>query len=346
MKIFNWVHRKFNHKDGLAEINAKKSGVDVAENINQFEIESAFSSYNVFDGWKGGGGGILSIGTFGYDPLLKDDNIEESHVLTSFYESSEKEQLPSSSLLLDDDQFDYENSCDDDHITSDSEDDEEEVTPLMVYAAYNNNVHDDYQGLMETLIINPPTSHVISPKDDHHKYTKKQRTTLAELFYADSEQEKQLTTTTSQIIKDKKSLSSSSSSSNYKHGLSFAKKLLLNGDDAARPIHKLHRLIGRMLKRKIHPDVREVGLDNNISTITTTKLDLLETDCEFASLLSTHQEEKKMSQAVAGSSSSMIPFFDGDEYQYWKIKMRHFLRLNDYGLQSRRASMSLKVKPE
>ncbi|KAK4429090.1 hypothetical protein Salat_1209000 [Sesamum alatum] len=33
-----------------------------------------------------------------------------------------------------------------------------------------------------------------------------------------------------------------------------------------------------------------------------------------------------MSQAVGGSPSSMIPFFDRDDYQYWKIKMRTFLK--------------------
>ncbi|KAL0449218.1 UNVERIFIED_CONTAM: hypothetical protein Slati_1478200 [Sesamum latifolium] len=33
-----------------------------------------------------------------------------------------------------------------------------------------------------------------------------------------------------------------------------------------------------------------------------------------------------MSQAVGGSSSSLIPFFDGEDYEYWKIKMRTFLK--------------------
>ncbi|KAK4390504.1 hypothetical protein Sango_2113700 [Sesamum angolense] len=33
-----------------------------------------------------------------------------------------------------------------------------------------------------------------------------------------------------------------------------------------------------------------------------------------------------MSQAVAGSSPSLIPFFDGEDYEYWKIKMRTFLK--------------------
>ncbi|KAL0325491.1 UNVERIFIED_CONTAM: hypothetical protein Sradi_5118400 [Sesamum radiatum] len=33
-----------------------------------------------------------------------------------------------------------------------------------------------------------------------------------------------------------------------------------------------------------------------------------------------------MSQAAAGSSPSLIPFFDGEDYEYWKIKMRTFLK--------------------
>ncbi|KAK4411543.1 hypothetical protein Sango_0227300 [Sesamum angolense] len=269
--------------DGLAEY-AKKGGNDVAENYKQFDqLEKALTTCNVFDGWKGGG--ILSIGTFGYGPLLKhiDENI--NHV------TSEKEQV------IEVNNYDHE-SCHDYHITSDySEDedeDQEEVNPL-VYAAYNNNyVHDDddddddhdYEGLMET--INPTTTTTVSPKDE----MKKERITLAELFYADSEEDqlqkkRQVATShkpAAQIsIKDK-----SSSSYSYKHGLSFAKKLI--GDQDARPIHKLHRLIGRMLKRKIHPDA-DVDVEKHMMRCSTTPIIFTSThpDCEFASLLSTHQ---------------------------------------------------------
>ncbi|KAK4440354.1 Ankyrin repeat-containing protein ITN1 [Sesamum alatum] len=57
-------------------------------------------------------------------------------------------------------------------------------------------------------------------------------------------------------------------------------------------------------------------------------------------------EYKKMSQAVAGSSFSMILFFDSDDCQYWNIKMRIFLKAEGLWVQSRRASTSLKVNPE
>ncbi|KAL0379358.1 UNVERIFIED_CONTAM: hypothetical protein Sangu_0000100, partial [Sesamum angustifolium] len=269
---------------GLAEY-AKKGGTVVAENYKQFDqLEKALTTCNVFDGWKGGG--ILSIGTFGYGPLLKhiDENI--NHV------TSEKEQV------IEVNNYDHESCHDDYHITSDySEDedeDQEEVNPL-VYAAYNNNYDDDddddYEGLMET--INPTTTTTVSPKDE----MKKERITLAELFYADSEEDqlqkkRQVATShkpAAQIsIKDK----SSSSSYSYKHGLSFAKKLI--GDQDARPIHKLHRLIGRMLKRKIHPDADadvDVDVEKHMMRCSTSPLMFTSThpDCEFASLLSTHQ---------------------------------------------------------
>ncbi|KAL0399543.1 UNVERIFIED_CONTAM: hypothetical protein Sradi_2297600 [Sesamum radiatum] len=33
-----------------------------------------------------------------------------------------------------------------------------------------------------------------------------------------------------------------------------------------------------------------------------------------------------MAQAVGGSSSTLVPFFDGEDYEYWKIKTRTFLK--------------------
>ncbi|KAI3444370.1 hypothetical protein Pfo_001035 [Paulownia fortunei] len=227
MKIFNWVHRRFNHKDGLAQ-NAKKSGL-IADDKQFLHENNSFS--DVFDGWKGG---ILTIGTFGYDPLKDED--EQNGV--SFYEEEPEKELLSA----------LENESD--HQITDSEeeageeeeedDDDDEVNPL-VYAVYAH----DYEGLLEMKM----EGNRVSSKDEFEfdamiKNAKKERTTLAELFSADSEElQKKQPINKGEIIKEK---------SNYKQRLSFAKKLI--GQDA-RPIHKLHRLMRRMLKRKIHPDL-------------------------------------------------------------------------------------------
>ncbi|KAL8554088.1 hypothetical protein ACS0TY_002347 [Phlomoides rotata] len=61
MKIFNWVHRRFNNKEN-----------GESDKQQQFEDEKK-CNVEVFDGW---GGGILSIGTFGYDPLIGHDEEE------------------------------------------------------------------------------------------------------------------------------------------------------------------------------------------------------------------------------------------------------------------------------
>ncbi|PIN05999.1 hypothetical protein CDL12_21459 [Handroanthus impetiginosus] len=265
MKILTWVHRMLNHKDELAQ-NARKSGV-TGGNSGDEDIDKQFMLENnalsgVFDGWKGG---ILAIGTFGYDPL-KDKNEEENDEFL-YKQESEKEQL---SVL--------EN--DSDHQITDSEeeeDEEEEVNPLM-YAAYAH----DYGELLEMKMEEKRVTLKDKYEFDEMMNPKKVRTTLAELFSADSEEmqnkkkkKKKQPINKGQIIKEK---------SNYKHGLSLAKKLINIGDDA-RPVHKLHRLVRRMLQRKIHPDLGLNYKHNQINSKVVVQK--CETSCESASLLPT-----------------------------------------------------------
>lgn len=260
MKIFNWVHRRFHHKDGLSE-NSKKTTAALASAVDekQYLLQNDGLSSNVFGSWKGG---LLTIGTFGYDPLSKVDDDRDVN-----YEEPDKENLISA-LQETDTINDYGNYYE----TSDSEE-VQEVNPLM-YAAY---VH-DYQGLMEEMkgndggvVVNSAASGECEKDDEEYldeymaammnmkmkSSSKRERTTLAELFSADSDDYY-----SDEIIKMQKKqaqeeMAMKQKASGGKNGkLSFAKKII--GDQDARPaIHKLNRLMRRMLKRKIHPSDME-----------------------------------------------------------------------------------------
>ncbi|KAI3449300.1 hypothetical protein Pfo_005965 [Paulownia fortunei] len=231
MKIFNWVHRRFNNKAGSAE-NSKKNGL-IADD-KQFLVEN---NTNVLELWRGG---ILTIGTFGYDPL-KDEN-EQNDV--HFYEEeySEKEQLS----------VEYES----DQITDSEEEveNEEEVNPL-VFASYAH----DFEGLMGMKMERSNNREEFEFEYVMMEKRKKERITLADLFSADSEElQKKQPINKGEIIKEKAAKCSSS-----KHGVSFGKKLVV---EDARPIHKLHQLLRRMLKRKIHPDLAPLNSVNTCET--------------------------------------------------------------------------------
>ncbi|KAG8391975.1 hypothetical protein BUALT_Bualt01G0243300 [Buddleja alternifolia] len=244
--------------DGLAVQNARKNDV-IGDESTKNDNNSGFC--NVFNDWKGG---ILTIGTFGYDPLIKDDQNEQNDVY--FYddqEESEKEQLA------------IENATDSEEEEEEAEDGEE--NPL-IYAAYKHDYDYDYEDLLEMKMEEDDRKRV-SGKHDEFEFefenTKKGRTTLAELFSADSELD--------QVQKDGDEAINKEGGAEMmikdKSKLSFAKKLI--GEDHARPIHKLNRLIRRMLKRKIHPDI---GLNkhNSInSKVVATKYE----NSESASLL-------------------------------------------------------------
>lgn len=69
MKIFSWVHRKLNQKDnGLFGGDAKKDEVTISKDENIGDKQLLQDEYSMLGGWKG----VLSIGTFGFDPHFKD----------------------------------------------------------------------------------------------------------------------------------------------------------------------------------------------------------------------------------------------------------------------------------
>ncbi|KAJ7963455.1 NAD-dependent protein deacetylase HST1-like protein [Quillaja saponaria] len=78
---------------------------------------------------------------------------------------------------------------------------------------------------------------------------KGERITLADLFLADSDVKIKLDP--AKFLLD----SSNRQNLKKKHGLSFAKKLIPRVKDDTHPMKNLKRLMGRMLKRKIHPEL-------------------------------------------------------------------------------------------
>ncbi|XP_073028740.1 protein TILLER ANGLE CONTROL 1-like [Primulina eburnea] len=267
MKIFNWVHRKL--KDGSAAQNAKNNNAlsDESGDANQFLVDDNAFVDSVFGCWKGG---ILTIGTFGYDPLTKDaaevdeqdyDHDLEFHVNDQGHESEELEWAENDDTITDSEEEEVD----------DEEEEEDEANPL-VYAVHAH----DYEALLQR--YDPVADYVKTNgnKDfdqvmmvmeendrDADADMKKDRITLADLFSADhwdddELQKKQSKKKLHELMEEKES------SKKHSHcRLGFAKKLLLAGDSKdARPIHKLHRLVRRILKRKIHPVNKEVNESN------------------------------------------------------------------------------------
>ncbi|KAK3194557.1 hypothetical protein Dsin_025867 [Dipteronia sinensis] len=247
MKIFNWVHRKFNHnliKDGFAR-NVKKTE-SIAIDTNTKALLEQVALVDVLDGWRDG---ILTIGTFGFDALKSFDQPKEYFVFESDEEEEEEEEGG---------EHDSIDNYDDDHDQDNNiAEDEEEVNPLM-FTTFEHNFKDmttSASGKTDMIItldgvpLNP-TEIGFSAEGDQGK--KRGRTTLADLFSEDSD-----------IYK--KPINPNESDTNFsagkkqsvraKNGLSFAKKLIPHVKEEARPMKKLNQMVRRMLKRKIHPEL-------------------------------------------------------------------------------------------
>ncbi|XP_023746513.1 protein TILLER ANGLE CONTROL 1 [Lactuca sativa] len=242
MKIFNWV-RRFNHKDEAGQgatnevtQNGKDSKLILLEHV-------AFDS--VFDGWKEG---ILAIGTLGFDPaLLKGSEHKED---TYLCEISRKE------LFVAD-------NGDEDH---NGEQELEMEFPLVLKACKHGFFHDqkdDHQQCDEV-------SKTDDRKDvedlegvdvDDVKRARKigQRTTLADLFSADSE---------TNLLKNKWLANVDhvnghfhTTESNKKHASNDDRVALISNtklttkDNTTHIIKKINRMMKKILKKKIHPDV-------------------------------------------------------------------------------------------
>ncbi|XP_022858505.1 uncharacterized protein LOC111379377, partial [Olea europaea var. sylvestris] len=205
MKIFNWMHRKFNYKDGIGG-NENKSAKDTDKNILLEDIALS----NVLDGWKGG---ILTIGTFGFDSI----------------KTEEKEYL----YRDDDEEKEGEDKSDVSNESAEEEEvdeEEQELNPLM-HAAYAHDFEDS---------ICDNTAKGTIASDCDIKNMKKERITLADLFYADSDEQEKHKKNKGNIIDPDFNKKLSAAEANYKRGLSFAKKLVPRVGEDSRPIKKLH----------------------------------------------------------------------------------------------------------
>ncbi|XP_055808094.1 protein TILLER ANGLE CONTROL 1-like [Solanum dulcamara] len=241
MKIFNWVHRKFHQKDGKKDIELKVSNEIIGHHDTQILLQDA-SFAHMLDIWNGG---MLTIGTFGFDPLMKNVQDQQSVIdIESLEEEEEEEEY-----------YSVENEIQECEIPFNDEGINEELYPL-IYANIGDEVIYN-----EDIIESNNNS---SPHQSNTKMMKKERITLADLFSADSDYHHHKAdhstrkSTESEIFTKK-----SNSSPQVKNGLSFAKKLIPRVKDEPRPIQKLQKLMTKVLKRKVHPDIETKLAKNN-----------------------------------------------------------------------------------
>ncbi|XP_019186024.1 PREDICTED: uncharacterized protein LOC109180773 [Ipomoea nil] len=260
MKIFNWVHHKFSHKDGIFRHPCAKKNEVMIINSNETNadrkalLENAlFGDRELFNDetWEMG---ILAIGTMGFDQM------NEKHHLGDGEEFEDEEE--------DFEEYYSDNNGDsDDGITTTYEEEEdeekEELNPLMFNAAIFSC--DDNQ--MVSLGVS----------DSGNK--KRERITLADLFSADTNSssggQQDVILVKSSAAGDHATAKPPplpASSLPTKTGLSFAKKIIpkLVGDRRPRrPINQLHQLMTRMLRRKIHPEMEGKKSQTKPTSLTT-----------------------------------------------------------------------------
>ncbi|XP_027337361.1 uncharacterized protein LOC113851074 [Abrus precatorius] len=225
--------------------------------INNADSEALLKQVALADhllgAWKDG---ILTIGTLGYDPLKSINHHTEYFAL----ETEDEQEAEGEHIMVDDEQENYYNA------------EHEELNPL-IYNTFEHNFEDvviDHQNhgdddadaskeevvrsFNEIVLATPPviSLDVIESNDveTDQKKKKGERITLADLFLADSDVKIKL-----DPAKVCHLSSSEKPNLKAKHGLSFAKKLIPRVKDNPRPMKDIKKLMKKMLKRKIHPDL-------------------------------------------------------------------------------------------
>lgn len=239
MKIFNWVRRKFHQKDGKKDIDELMISNELIGHDTQILLQDA-SFAHMLDIWNGG---ILTIGTFGFDPL-KNVQDQQSGIDIESLEEEEEEY------------YSVENEIQECEIPF-TDEANEELYPL-IYANIG-----DHEVIKEVIIESNNNS---SAESNINKMKKKERTTLADLFSADSDHHPKADRTAGKSTEPEISTKKPNSSPQVKNGLSFAKKLIPRAKDEPRPIQKLQKLMTKVLKRKVHPDI-ETKLGKNSSQV-------------------------------------------------------------------------------
>ncbi|XP_039008333.1 protein TILLER ANGLE CONTROL 1-like [Hibiscus syriacus] len=246
MKIFNWVQKRFHQnvvRDGLARNVKKTDSLAIDSNTKALLEQVALS--DMLDGWRDG---ILTIGTFGFDPLKQNDYLAPG----SYKDDDDDEEEAEEELYTDNnDEEDVENDSD------------EEENPLVL-SAFEHSLEDvDHATYGETDVMmmvdgvsgstDPDIKFDLEVAEGHSGKLRR-RTTLADLFSEDSDIKKK------PCPLELDSDSSKKPSARTKNGLSFAKKLIPQVGEDSRPIKMLHHMMRRMLKRKIHPELEGKGL--------------------------------------------------------------------------------------
>ncbi|OMO64237.1 hypothetical protein CCACVL1_21908 [Corchorus capsularis] len=249
MKIFNWVQRRFHNnvlKDGLAR-NVKKTD-SIAIDTNTKALLEQVALVDVLDNWRDG---ILTIGTFGFDPLKSFNEKKDDESMESEKEEDDEEE----------EQYSVNNEEDDD----DNSSSDEEVNPLM-FSTLEHSFEMDFDseigkltdvimmddGVAEGSIHDNEIKFDFDATDQGHSGKLRRRTTLADLFSEDSDIKKK---PCSDTLEFHSKFSCKKPSLRTKNGLSFAKKLIPQVGEDSRPMKKLHQMMRRMLKRKIHPEL-------------------------------------------------------------------------------------------
>ncbi|XWS76835.1 hypothetical protein CRYUN_Cryun01aG0211700 [Craigia yunnanensis] len=252
MKIFNWVQRRFHRnvlKDGLAR-NFKKTD-SIAIDTNTKALLEQVALVDVLDGWRDG---ILTIGTFGFDPLK---SFGEQKDYLTLENDDEEEEEEAKEERYDDDE-DYDDDYDDNN--------SDEVNPLM-FSTFDHSFEDVESNADQAKYGKPDvimTVDGVAGSTDHkikfdldvsegHSGKLRRRTTLADLFSEDSDMKKKPSPL------ELESKSCKKASLRTKNGLSFARKLIPQVVEDSRPIKMLNQMMRRMLKRKIHPELEGKG---------------------------------------------------------------------------------------
>lgn len=223
MKIFYWVHRKFHHKDGFVQDVNK-----AAELVTNIEMETQVLPEHVtIDS-------ILTIGTFGFGPLIQ---LNKQNECLEFQkeETHEEKELEGEKEI-------------------ENEFDEEEVNPLLSNSFRSGFDEND----VEIYELGLDSTDSEGKKGKGKGKEKKERITLADLLVADdSDDHVKYMMGDGRVVDKDSNYKKKTDVGVKKKGLSFAKKLIPGVGEDSRPIKKLHQLMRRMTKRKIHPDMEE-----------------------------------------------------------------------------------------
>lgn len=256
MKVFNWVHRRFINVHSctafLQEDEAEKDAGSKIENEKHVLLEhDAHMVVDMLDHWKDG---ILSIGTIAISPLeasnfgvLEEADDGHDHEISNVDDDAVVDEYDlkgydEASPLMDVEFFSHELEK---VISANHEITEEEVVAENVVVEFKDNVN-------------------ASDATENEGKTKR-RVTLADLFLEDSdyhsvkvfkdlEEDDVVAAVKDDINTGKLSLveMTMKPTSRAKNGITKAKKLLKKD---LHPLKKFNKLMKRMMKKKIHPDL-------------------------------------------------------------------------------------------